>query len=114
VRNAITYSPLGTPARVASRGTGDSLFLSVHNQGPPIPPETIAVLFQPMRRGSEHAARGRQGLGLGLFIVKQIVAAHDGAVDCHSSEADGTTFTVTLPRQHLQTPGPVAGCAAPI
>ena len=98
VRNAINYSPPGTPVRVESRGSGDSLLLRVHNQGPPIPPETAAVLFQPMRRGSEHAERGRQGLGLGLFIVRQIVVAHEGTVDCQSSEAEGTTFTVTLPR----------------
>ena len=102
VRNAISYSPPGTPVRVGSGGTGDSLLLRVHNQGPTIPPETAAVLFQPMRRGNEQAERGRQGLGLGLFIVGQIVAAHEGTVDFQSSEADGTTFTVTLPRQHLQ------------
>jgi len=100
VRNATNYSPPGTSVRVESRGTGDSLLLRVHNHGPPISPETAAVLFQPMRRGNEHLERGRQGLGLGLFIVKQIVAAHQGTVDCQSSEAEGTTFTVTLPRHH--------------
>jgi signal transduction histidine kinase len=99
VRNAITYSPPGTPVRVSSGRTGDALLLRVHNQGPAIPPETAAVLFQPMRRGNEQAERGRQGLGLGLFIVGQIMAAHEGTVDFQSSEADGTTFTVTLPRQ---------------
>ncbi len=103
VRNASSYSPPGTSVRVSSGGTPDSLLLEVHNQGPAIPPETAAVLFQPMRRGSEQAERGRQGLGLGLFIVGQIVAAHQGTVDCQSSEADGTTFTVTLPRQHLRS-----------
>ena len=102
VRNAINYSPPGTSVRVESRGIGDSVLLRVHNQGPPIQPEAAAVLFQPMRRGNEHAERGRQGLGLGLFIVRQIVVAHEGTVDCQSSEAEGTTFTVTLPRQHLR------------
>ena len=106
VRNAINYSPPGTSVRVESLGTGDSLLLKVHNQGPPIPPETAAVLFQPMRRGNEQAERGRQGLGLGLFIVRQIVAAHEGTVDCQSSEAEGTTFTVTLPRQHAMPAAP--------
>jgi signal transduction histidine kinase len=102
VHNAIKYSLPGTSVRVASRGTGDSLVLRVHNEGPPIPPETAAVLFQPMRRGNQHAERGRQGLGLGLFIVSQIVAAHEGTVDCQSSEAEGTVFTVTLPRHSLE------------
>ena len=100
VRNAIQYSPPGTPIRVESRGMGDPLILSVHNLGSPISPETGAVLFEPMQRGNEHLERGRQGLGLGLFIVKQIVVAHGGAVDLQSSDAQGTTFIVTLPRQH--------------
>jgi signal transduction histidine kinase len=52
-----------------------------------------------MRRGDEHLKRGRQGLGLGLFIVKQLVTGHEGTVVFRSSLADGTTFTVTLPRQ---------------
>ncbi len=81
-----------------SHGTGDVILLTVHNQGSPIPPETRAVLFQPMQRGNEYTERGRQGLGLGLFIVMQIVVAHGGAVDVESSEAGGTTFTVRLPR----------------
>jgi len=100
VRNAIQYSSPGTPIRVQSRGMGDSLILSVHNQGSSIPPQTGVMLFQPMRRGNEHLERGRQGLGLGLFIVKQIVVAHGGAVDLQSSAAEGTTFIVKLPRQH--------------
>ena len=98
LRNAIHYRSPGTPIRVESRGMGDALTLSVHNQGPLISPETRAVLFQPMRRGDEHSQRGREGLGLGLFIVKQIVAAHAGDLEVQSSEAEGTTFTVTLPR----------------
>ena len=98
VSNAIQYGSKGTPVRVESRGMSNALALSVHNQGPAIPQETRAVLFQPMRRGNEHARRGREGLGLGLFIVKQIVVAHAGVVDVQSSEAEGTTFTVTLPR----------------
>ena len=43
--------------------------------------------------------------GLGLFIVKQIVVAHRGAVDFHSSDADGTTFTVSLPRHKTPDEG---------
>jgi signal transduction histidine kinase len=98
VRNAIQNSPQQTPVRVESCGVGDSLILKVHNHGAPISPETGAVLFEPLRRGGEHVKRGHHGLGLGLFIVKQIVVAHRGAVEFHSSEVEGTTFTVSLPR----------------
>jgi signal transduction histidine kinase len=98
VRNALQNSPRGTPVDVESCHVGGALLLKVHNHGAPISPETGAVLFEPMRRGGEHAARGHHGLGLGLFIVKQIVVAHQGVVDFQSSEAGGTTFTVSLPR----------------
>ena len=98
VRNAIQNSPRGTPVHVESRGVGDSLLLKVHNQGPPISPETGAVLFKPMRRGGKHAEKGHHGLGLGLFIVKEIVVAHQGAVDFDSTDAGGTTFTISMPR----------------
>jgi signal transduction histidine kinase len=105
VRNAIQNGARETPVHVESCGVGDSLVLKVHNHGAPISPETGAVLFEPMRRGGEHLKKGHHGLGLGLFIVKQIVVAHRGAVDFHSSDADGTTFTVSLPRHKTPDEG---------
>ena len=101
VRNAIQNSPRGTPVHVESCGVGDSLLLKVHNHGVPISPEAGAVLFEPMRRGGAQAQKGHYGLGLGLFIVKQIVVAHQGAIAFHSSEAEGTTFSVSLPRHRM-------------
>jgi signal transduction histidine kinase len=62
-----------------------------------IPPELISRLFEPFRRG-QPAGPGRDGLGLGLYIVKQIALAHGGRVDVRSSEAEGTVVEVVLPR----------------
>jgi signal transduction histidine kinase len=95
VGNAITHGARGEPVRVSLDGDADALRLTVWNAGPPIPPELRPVLFEPFRRGA--AARCR-GLGLGLYIVKQIVTAHGGEVDVHSSVEDGTTFAVRVPR----------------
>jgi phosphoserine phosphatase RsbU/P len=72
----------------------DDVDVSVHNRGAPIPPEAVATLFQPFRR----AASTRGGLGLGLYIVDQIVRAHGGSIDVSSSAEHGTTFRVRLPR----------------
>jgi signal transduction histidine kinase len=97
VGNAITYGEPNTPVRVSVDGTGDEMILSVKNHGPPIPPELMPVLFEPFRTGAPED-RSPRGLGLGLYIVQQIVLAHDGTIDVESTAPEGTTFTVRLPR----------------
>jgi PAS domain S-box-containing protein len=96
VVNAITYGAPAVPVRVSLDGDGEELRLRVWNGGAPIPPDLLPVLFEPFRRGGE--SRGR-GLGLGLYIVKQIVVAHGGDVDVQSTSGGGTTFAVRLPRR---------------
>jgi signal transduction histidine kinase len=79
--------------------------LETSNAGPPIPPEVLPHLFEPGRRGAP--ARGRNessGLGLGLYIVRQIVLAHGGDIGVRSSAAEGTTVTVALPRRSRALP----------
>ena len=69
----------------------------MHNDGPAIPEALRATLFDPFRRGAqEGGAPGSSGLGLGLFISREIVLAHGGSLDAQS-DASGTTFRVTLP-----------------
>jgi len=102
VNNGITYGDPQTPVRVLVDGTGDDVFLKVSNQGPPIPPETIPTLFEPFRRGVP-ADRSPGGLGLGLYIVQQIVQEHGGTITVESTAQLGTTFTVLLPR-HAASP----------
>jgi signal transduction histidine kinase len=114
VRNAIHYSAPHTPVTIESRGLSDPLVLTVHNEGPPITAEAHGGLFHPMRRGNDIAQRGRDGLGLGLFIVQQIVAAHEGLVSCHSAAGVGTTFTVTLPRRRLLDELPLGPSLIPL
>jgi signal transduction histidine kinase len=72
--------------------------LEVHNEGAPIPPEQLPRLFEPMERGAPQKDRVGRSIGLGLFIVKSIVEAHGGTTTVRSG-AEGTTFTVRLPRQ---------------
>jgi signal transduction histidine kinase len=67
---------------------------SVSNVGKPIPPDVLAQLFLPFRRA---AANTRAGVGLGLYIVEQIVSAHGGSITAHS-DAVATRFVVRLPR----------------
>ena len=80
--------------------------LKVHNRGRTIPPFVLPVLFEPFRRGVP-GDRSPHGLGLGLYIVQQIVRAHGGTIEVESTPEEGTTFTVHLPRDRA-APGPPA------
>jgi phosphoserine phosphatase RsbU/P len=100
VGNAVQHGARGKPIRVSARGLVDEVTLSVHNEGSPIPAEQQAVIFQEGQRvGARPAASDRRHQGLGLYIVERIVAAHGGAVSVHSTVAEGTTFTIRLPRK---------------
>jgi signal transduction histidine kinase len=75
----------------------DSVRLAVTNSGT-IPEEMIPYVFDPFRRKSTQQGR-ESGLGLGLFIVRQIVEAHGGTVEVHSLKEGETTFSVSIPRR---------------
>lgn len=96
VSNALEHGPEDTPVVLRSWREGDVQVLEVNNQGPPIERRALATLFEPFRQGEDRRRR-RGGLGLGLFIVKELVQAHGGRVTVTSTEEDGTTFTVLLP-----------------
>jgi len=86
------------PVKVAARGDEKEVAISVHNRGAPIPEGELATLFQAMKPAQENGAHDPGHLGLGLYIVEKIVSAHGGTVTVASSNAEGTTFTVNLPR----------------
>jgi sigma-B regulation protein RsbU (phosphoserine phosphatase) len=99
VGNAVQHGTPGKPIRVSARGLDGEVILSVHNEGPPIPAEQQSTIFQEGQHvGARAAATDRRHQGLGLYIVERIVAAHGGSVSLHSTSAEGTTFTIRLPR----------------
>ena len=97
VGNALEHGAPDEPVTVSLSTADDIVRLSVHSLGPPIPPEVLSTIFDPYRRTSARSERSK-GLGLGLFITQQIVLAHGGRLDCRSTDEDGTTLTVLLPR----------------
>ncbi|MCY1081202.1 PAS domain-containing protein [Archangium sp. miwbw1] len=97
-KNALDYSPADTRVDFSLHDEGDCVRMEVHNAGPPIPRPLLAGIFEPFRRAVEGDAHPTSGLGLGLFIVREIARAHGGTVEVRSTEAMGTTFTVRLPR----------------
>ena len=95
--NSLSHGAAQSPVRVALAGEGEIVRLSVSNRGPTIPPELVERLFEPFQQGAECNGNPRRGLGLGLFIVREIVRAHGGTIDVRSVD-DLITFAVTLPR----------------
>ena len=99
VGNAVQHGSAGAPIKVSARGLADEVTLAVHNEGPAIPVDQQAVIFEEGRQaGVRSGAHDRRHQGLGLYIVERIVAAHGGTVSVRSSAGEGTTFTVRLPR----------------
>jgi signal transduction histidine kinase len=94
--NALHHGDEGAAVVVSARGEGEQVVLAVHNEGRPIPPEDLERIFEPLVQSESRGASAH--LGLGLFIVREIVDAHGGRVGVTSSRAEGTTFTVWLPR----------------
>lgn len=113
IGNALEYSPADTEVRVDLRGAGASVVVSVNNQGTTIAPEVLPHLFDPFVRGTgnDRTRREREGLGLGLFIAKQVVETHGGSIDVTSTPEGGTTFTVHLPRAVPPAEAPSKGRA---
>ncbi len=95
VANALKYAP-GAPVKVVVRGSEQHVELSVADEGPGIPAEHQERIFERFERAS--SSKSTAGLGLGLWIVKQAVAAHDGVVSVSSRPGAGATFSVRLPR----------------
>ena len=99
--NAITYGA-GRPIALTVRRAGAHGEIVVRDQGIGIAPEALSRIFERFER----AASGRQygGLGLGLWIVRQLVEAMDGSIRVESSLGNGSTFTVQLPIRAADPP----------
>ena len=95
VTNAVVHGA-GSPVTVTLGASGDDAVVEVHNAGPTIPGHLIPQLFEPYRHGPSQP--GSKGLGLGLFIVREVVRAHGGAIAVRSTASEGTCFAVRLPR----------------
>jgi signal transduction histidine kinase len=92
VQNAAEAMPQGGTVTLAGHGTADQVQLQVHDTGSGIPAAQIPRLFEPLYTTKPG------GTGLGIYIVQQIVEAHEGQVTVESQVGQGTTFTITLPR----------------
>ena len=101
VGNAIQHGETTGLVTVTVGGDKESVTLTIRNMGEPIPPGEMQRIFDPLVRGAgaEKPKRNRPGsIGLGLYIARELVTAHEGRISVTSTAEAGTTFTVRLPR----------------
>lgn len=97
IHNAIKYSPAGGSIHIDLTLSNDSVCVSVRDQGIGIPASSLPHLFQRFYRAANVDNHSISGMGIGLYVVKEIVGLHGGTVTATSIENHGSTFTVTLP-----------------
>jgi signal transduction histidine kinase len=94
IDNAVKFG-MGNPIEVELRASDGSATIAVRDHGPGLPLEEQGEIFKRYQRGS--GAAGLGGLGLGLHVVREIVASHGGTIGVDARPGKGSTFTVTLP-----------------
>ncbi len=100
VFNAVKYGKRDTPIHIHVYGDQTTAYFDVVNEGSPIDPSTLEKIFDPLIRGTDQETAQTEGLGLGLFIVREIVNAHGGQIGADSQNSL-TKFSIQLPRNYL-------------
>lgn len=99
IGNALQHGSNTQQVTLTLQDEADAVCLSMHNFGTPIPEDALGTIFDPLvRSADEELGQPSTSLGLGLFIVREVVNAHGGTIEVSSNEADGTRFSVVLPR----------------
>ncbi|WP_007518504.1 MULTISPECIES: sensor histidine kinase [Pseudofrankia] len=97
LENAVNYSPRGTRVGLGVRCIGDTVEISIADEGIGIAEKDLERVFERFYRADPARSRETGGTGLGLAIVKHIVTNHGGSVGVWSAEGAGSTFTLRLP-----------------
>jgi PAS domain S-box-containing protein len=97
LENAVKYSPDGSDITIKVRDENDRIVTAICDRGIGIPTDEIGQVFERFHRGRQVSSTNYGGLGLGLYISKQIVERHGGSIWVESREGQGTTFYFALP-----------------
>lgn len=98
VENALKYSEQGLVEVALSESQSETLIV-VKDQGRGISTQELDTIFDRFRQVDQSDTRGQGGVGLGLYIVKSLVEAHNGEIKVQSGSGRGTTFSVHLPKR---------------
>ncbi len=100
--NAIKYAPAGTPITVETGGDAGRVWVRVADEGPGVPEEQKAHIFEMFHTGSTPSADSRRGLGLGLSLCQSIMQAHGGDIAVRDNVPRGAVFELIFPRDEVK------------
>ena len=112
LENAVKYSPDGSEVFVNVDDKGDHVVTSVCDRGIGIPTDELNQVFERFHRGRQVSSTNYGGLGLGLYITKQIIERHGGSIWVESKEGSGTTFYFALPAGAVEAAAPAVAARA--
>jgi signal transduction histidine kinase len=101
ISNAIKFTSAGGLIKVEAGKSHTYIWIRISDSGPGIPPDFQEKVFEPFVRGGQ-GRRFPQGMGLGLSIARELVAAHGGKLELESEVGIGSRFTVWLPRHPIE------------
>jgi two-component system sensor histidine kinase VicK len=111
VSNAIKFSPDGGTILLRLRDQGDSVMVSIQDPGVGIPEDQLDAVFGLFYQAEDPVSRRTGGMGLGLYISREIISRHGGRIWAESEPGAGSTFNFSLPRKSVVTGGPAPGRA---
>ncbi len=97
LRNAIKYTPSSSPVEVGARRLDDKIEITVRDHGPGISDEDLPFVFERFRRGAESQRSRIEGMGVGLYLAKNLVEAHGGTIAAERPIDGGTRICFTIP-----------------
>jgi signal transduction histidine kinase len=98
VENALEHSPEDETVEVRVEGTGVEVRIQVADRGTGIDPELAGRIFAAFTQADASVTRPHEGLGIGLYLARKIMAAHEGRIEFEAREGGGTTFTLSFPQ----------------
>ena len=97
LENALDLSPRDEAVEIGVVADGDELRVEVADRGPGVPAEQRERIFEAFTQADGSTTRTHEGLGIGLFLTRRIMAAHGGAITCRTRDGGGSVFSLSFP-----------------